>query len=131
MSGEDVSVASLAEERFRLEREAFELERTRLESARARAEAELRMVRSGHPLLVFSSIALLALVSFAGGMLLGNSMSENRHQRLREARLREALSQLSGFADSASPTNSMAVPIGGVKTRMTGACGDVSVVVIQ
>ena len=129
MAEGDVSMASLAEERLRLEREAFELERARLESARARAEAELKLARSGHPLLVFASVALLALVSFAGGILLGNSMSESRHQQLRDARLREALSQLSGFAGSSS-TNS--VPLApGVKTRVAGSRGDVSVVVIQ
>ena len=87
MAEGDVSIASLAEERLKLEREAFELERTRLEAARARAEAELKLARSGHPLLVFASVALLALVSFAGGILLGNSMSESRHQQQRDARL--------------------------------------------
>ena len=123
-------MASLAEERLKLEREAFALERSRLESARARAEAELKLARSGHPFLVFASVALLALVAFAGGMLCGMSVSENRHQRQRDARLREALSQLSGFADTSAPTNSvMSAP--GVKTRVTGAKGDVSVVVIQ
>lgn len=125
-----VSVTALSEERLKLEREAFELERSRLEAARARAEAELKIARSGHPLLVFSSIALLALVAFAGGMLLGISMNESRHQQQRDARLREALSQLSGFAESSSSTN--APPVApGVKTRITGARGDVSVVVIQ
>ena len=131
MAEGDVSIASLAEERLKLEREAFELERTRLEAARARAEAELKLARSGHPLLVFASVALLALVSFAGGILLGNSMSESRHQQQRDARLREALSQLSGFAETTSSyTNSLPLAPG-VKTRVTGARGDVSVVVIQ
>ena len=126
----EVSIASLAEERLKLEREAFALERSRLESARARAEAELKLARSGHPFLVFASVALLALVAFAGGVLCGMSASENRHQRQRDARLREALSQLSGFADTSSPTKS-AVSAPGVKTRGTGAHGDVAVVVIQ
>ena len=130
MPGGAVSIVALAEERFKLEREAFELERTRLEAARARAEAELKLARSGHPLLVFASVALLALVSFAGGILLGNSMSESRHQQQRDARLREALSQLSGFAETTSSTNSLPLAPG-VKTRVTGARGDVSVVVIQ
>lgn len=130
MAEGDVSVAALSEERLKLEREAFELERSRLEAARARAEAELKIARSGHPLLVFSSIALLALVAFAGGMLLGISMSESRHQQQRDARLREALSQLSGFAESSSSTNAPSAALG-VKTRITGARGDVSVVVIQ
>ena len=130
MSEGDVSMASLAEERFKLEREAFELERARLEAARARAEAELKLARSGHPFLVFAAIALLALVAFAGGMLVGDSMSESRHQRQRDARLREALSQLGGLAETSSSTNP--VPLApGVKTRVAGARGDVSVVVIQ
>ena len=50
MAEGDVLIASLAEERLKLEREAFELERTRLEAARARAEAELKLARSGHTL---------------------------------------------------------------------------------
>ena len=130
MPGGDVSIAALAEERFRLEREAFELEKSRLEAARARAEAELKIARSGHPFLVFASVTLLALVAFAGGILCGMSVSENRHQQQRDARLREALSQLSGFAEPSPVTNSVALPPG-VKTRVTGARGDVSVVVIQ
>jgi hypothetical protein len=130
MPGGDVSIVALAEERFKLEREAFELEKSRLEAARLRAEAELKIARSGHPFLVFASVALLALVAFAGGILFGISVSENRHQRQREARLREALSQLSGFAETSSQTNSVVLPAG-VKTRMAGARGDVSVVVIQ
>ncbi len=126
----EVTMASLAEERLRLEREAFELERSRLESARIRAESELKLARSGHPFLVAASVTLLALVAFAGGMLCGMSVSENRHQQYREARLREALSQLGGIAESSSTTNSPAVH-SGVKTRVTGTKGDVAVVVIQ
>ena len=130
MAERDVSVAALLEERIKLESEAFELERARLEAARARAEAELKLARSGHPFLVFAAVALLALVAFAGGVLSGISVSENRHQRLRETRLREALSQLSGFAEPSQSTNApSALP--GVKTRITGARGEVSVVVIQ
>lgn len=130
MPEREVTMASLAEERLKLEREAFELERSRLESARARAEEELRLTRSGHPFLVFASVALLALVAFAGGVLCGMSVSENRHQQQRDARLREALSQLSGFADVSSSTNPASMTLG-VKTRVTGAKGDVAVVVIQ
>ena len=125
---EAISIAALSEERLRLEREAFEIERGRLEAARARAEAELRLARSGHPFLIFSSITLLALLSFAGGVLLGISVSENRHQRQREARLREALSQISGFAD-ATVTNAVPVPAGNASGG--GSPRDVSVVVIQ
>ena len=130
MPEREVTMASLAEERLKLEREAFDLERARLESARARAEEELRLARSGHPFLVFSSVTLLALVAFAGGMLCGMSVNENRHQRQREARLREALSQLGGFVEAPVSTNS-APMVHGVKTRIIGAKDDVGVVVIQ
>ena len=109
MAEETVSLAALAEERLKLEREAFELERGRLEAARARAETELRQARAGHPFLVFASVTLLALVSFAGGMLLGISVNEGRHQRQREARLKEALSQLGGLSGG-SVTNTTALP---------------------
>ena len=106
---EAVSIAALSEERLRLEREAFEIERGRLEAARARAEAELKLARSGHPFLIFSSVTLLALLSFAGGVLLGTSVNENRHQRQREARLRDALSQISGISE-VTVTNTATVP---------------------
>ena len=69
----------------------------------------LKQVKAGHPFLVFASVTLLALVSFAGGLLLGISVNEGRHQRQREARLKEALSQLSGFAGT-SVTNATALP---------------------
>lgn len=108
MAEETVSVAALAEERLKLEREAFEIERCRLESARARAEEELKAAHAGHPFLVYASIALLALASFSGGMLMGISVNESRHQRQREARLRDAFSQLGGLtdmADAAATTN--------------------------
>ena len=88
------------------------------------------VIIAAFPFLVFASVALLALVAFAGGMLCGMSVSENRQQRQRDARLREALSQLSGFAETSSPTNAAAFPAA-VKTRAAGARGDVSVVVIQ
>lgn len=130
MAEGDVTMAALSEERIRLEREAFDLERARLESAKARAEAELKLARAGHPFLVFSSVALLVLVAFAGGLLLGISVTESRHQQHRDARLREALSQLSGFVETSSNTN-MPPPNPGVKTRITGTRGDVSVLVIQ
>lgn len=130
MADETVSVAALAEERIRLEREAFEIERTRLESARARAEEELKATRAGHPFLVYASIALLALASFSGGMLLGVSMNEGRHQRQRDARLRDALSQLGGLADLKAPavSTNAASAIQGVRSVERGG---VSVVVVQ
>lgn len=126
MADESVSVAALAEERLKLEREAFEIERERLQSARDRAEAELKVARSRHPLLVFVSVALLALVSFAGGILLGISVNENRHQSLRDARLKEALSQLSGSTESSS-TNRVLFNVG---SKLEPGKG-VSVVVFQ
>lgn len=129
MAEEAVSVAALADERLRLEREAFEIERNRLEAARLRAEAELRILRSGHPFLVFSSVTLLALLAFAGGLLLGISVNESRHQHQREARLREALSQISGITD-ACITNPSAIPAAGGRGSDPSS-RDVSVVVIQ
>ena len=126
---EAVSIAALSEERLRLEREAFEIERSRLEAARARAEAELKLARSGHPFLIFSSVTLLALLSFAGGVLLGSSVNENRHQRQREARLRDALSQISGISD-VTVTNAATVPAAG-RVPAGSQPRDVAVVVIQ
>jgi len=126
---EAVSITALTEERLRLEREAFEIERNRLESARARAEAELKLVRSGHPFLIFSSVTLLALLAFAGGVLLGISVNENRHQRQREARLRDALSQISGITD-VTVTNAAAVPAA-KRAPVGNQPRDVAVVVIQ
>ena len=126
---ESVSITALSEERLRLEREAFEIERGRLEAARARAEAELKLARSGHPFLIFSSVTLLALLSFAGGVLLGTSVNENRHQRQREARLRDALSQISGISD-VTVTNTATVPAAG-RVPAGNQPRDVAVVVIQ
>ena len=127
MDGE-VSITALAEERLKLEREAFELEKGRLEAARERAEAELKIARSGHPFLVFASISLLALFAFAGGMLLGISVNEGRHQRQREARLKEALSQLGGISAATAITNSAALPINALSPEQRR---NVSVVVFQ
>lgn len=113
MAEEAVSVVALTEERLKLEREAFEIERSRLQAARDRAEAELKVARSHHPILVFASVSLLSLVAFAGGILLGISVNESRHQRLRDARLKEALSQLGGMADAtSSSTNRVTLGVG-------------------
>jgi hypothetical protein len=131
MAEADVSLSALAEERFRLEREAFELEKSRLEAARVRGEAELKTARSGHPFLVFSSVAMLALAAFAGGVLTGVSVSESRHRVEREARLREALSQIEGIASNPQvSTNSAARAV--ISGKSDGeARRNVAVVVIQ
>ena len=131
MAEADVSVSALAEERWRLEREAFELEKSRLEAARARAEAELKTARSGHPFLVFSSVALLALAAFAGGVLSGLSVAESRHRFERESRLREALSQIEGIAaETQVSTNSAGRAV--ISGKSEGeARRNVAVVVIQ
>lgn len=131
MAEADVSLSALAEERFRLEREAFELEKSRLEAARVRAEAELKTARSGHPFLVFSSVAMLALAAFAGGVLTGMSVSESRHRIEREARLREALSQIEGIASNPQvSTNSAARAV--ISGKSDGESRrNVAVVVIQ
>jgi len=125
---EHVSLVALAEERFKLEREAFEIERARLEAARERAERELKSARSGHPFLVFSSISLLVLLSFLGGMMFGEASNEDRHQRQREARLREALSQLGGIAGEVT-TNS--APFSADRGKAADPRRNVSVVVFQ
>ena len=93
------STASLAEERLRLEREALAVERERLAAARAHAAAEARLTRAPHPVFVGVSVALLALLCFAGGLLAGIAVMENRQQRQREERLARALSQLDGRDD--------------------------------
>jgi hypothetical protein len=131
MAEADVSLSALAEERVRLAREAFELEKSRLEAARVRAEAELKTARSGHPFLVFSSVAMLALAAFAGGVLTGMSVTESRHRIEREARLREALSQIEGIASNPQvSTNSAARAV--ISGKSDGESRrNVAVVVIQ
>ena len=95
-SRDDDAPARLAEERLRLEREALAVERERLAAARAHAAAEARLTRAPHPVFVGVSVALLALLCFAGGLLTGIAVMENRQQRQREERLARALSQLEG-----------------------------------
>ena len=85
------SMASLAEERLRLEREALAVERERLAAARAHAAAEARLTRAPHPVFVGVSVVLLALLCFAGGLLTGIAVMENRQQRQREERLARAV----------------------------------------
>ena len=98
MEETETTQASLTEERLRLEREALAVERERLAAARAHAAAEARLTRAPHPVFVGVSVALLALLCFAGGLLTGIAVMENRQQRQREERLARALSQLDGLA---------------------------------
>ena len=124
------STASLAEERLRLEREALAVERERLAAARAHAEAEARLVRPTPPLLVVTSVVLLALLCFAGGLLTGIIVTENRQQRQREERLARALSQIDTIAAEAQGTNAPTIFVEGTN-QPAGAHRNVSVVVIQ
>lgn len=123
----------LAEERLRLEREALAVERERLAAARAHAAAEARLARAPHPAFIGVSVALLALLCFAGGLLVGIAVMENRQQRQREARLARALSQLDGLAaaEAGGTTNAPARSVGGGASPPTDAHRNVSVVVIQ
>ncbi len=128
------SAASLAEERLRLEREALAVERERLAAARVHAAAEARLTRVPHPVFVGVSVALLALLCFAGGLLAGIAVMENRQQRQREERLARALSQLDGLAaaETGGTTNAPARSVGGGGgSAPTDAHRNVSVVVIQ
>ena len=126
MSDED---HSLAEERLRLEREALAVERERLAAARARVEEESRLLqRKRRPFLVFASVALLALLSAAGGFIGGMATAEGRQRRERADRLAQALSRIEGWNAASGATN--ALPM--VKDKMpSDAHGGVSVVVIQ
>lgn len=127
------SSASLAEERLRLEREALAVERERLAAARAHVAAEARLTRAPHPAFIGVSVALLALLCFAGGLLVGIAVMENRQQRQREERLARALSQLDSFAaEAGGTTNAPARPVdGGGGSLPADAHRNVSVVVIQ
>ncbi len=127
----DASLALLGEERLKLEREALAIERERLAAARQRAEAEAAMeVKRHHPFLVVSSVVLLALVSFAGGLLAGMTIMETRAQAQREVRLARALSQLDSFAGG-SVTNAAALPKGIGDKTPHAAHRNVAVMVIQ
>ena len=126
----EMSATELAEERLRLEREALAVERERLASARAHAAAEAKLARGRHPALAFAAVALLALLCFAGGLLSGIALMENRQQRQREERLARALSQLDGLAGGPATvsTNGAASAAGG---SAGGEHKHVAVVVIQ
>jgi hypothetical protein len=120
---------SLAEERLRLEREAIAVERERLAAARAHAEAEAKLVRARRrPFLTAASILLLGAVCFAGGLLTGISVMENRQQRLRDVRLAQALSKLGNLSHPASSHSTNSVLTAEQKTE---ALRNVSVLVIQ
>lgn len=118
-------------ERLRLEREALALERERLAATRAHVEAEARLTKTRHPMLVPVSVGLLALLSFAGGLLVGISVMEGRQQRQREERLSRALSQLDALGAKAvtvgtnAPSASVGAPVPGGEHR------NVSVVVFE
>ena len=126
----ETTQASLTEERLRLEREALAVERERLAAARAHAEAEARLVRPTPPLLVVTSVVLLALLCFAGGLLTGIIVTENRQQRQREERLARALSQIDTIAAEVQGTNAPPIFVEGT-IQPAGAHRNVSVVVIQ
>lgn len=130
MSGPDgeseAGAVSLAEERLRLEREALAVERERLAAARARVEAAALLAKASHPRLVGVSVALLALLCFAGGLLTGVVVAERRQDRQREERLARALSHLDGIAGG---TN--AVPASAAGTAPVDEHRNVAVMVIQ
>lgn len=121
---------SLTEERLRLEREALAVERERLAAARAHAEAEARLAKPTPPVLVVASVVLLALLCFAGGLLTGIIVTENRQHRQREERLARALSQIDTIAAESQTTNAPATSAGGAG-QPAGEHRNVSVVVIQ
>lgn len=123
---------NFALERLRLEREALALERERLAATRAHAEAEARLSKTRHPVLLPVSVCLLALLSFAGGLLMGISVMEGRQQRQREERLSRALSQLDslGAETVTVGTNAPAVSPNGARVQ-DGAHRNVSVVVFE
>ena len=126
----DTSLASLSEERLRLEGEALAVEREPLAAARARAEAEAAMERKKrHPMLLVLSMALVGVICFGAGLLSGFTIWENRQQQLRELRLARALSQLDDFA--AGTTNNAALPAGLGQKSPDGAHRNVAVMVIQ
>lgn len=129
---DSADVSAISEERLRLEREALVVERERLAAARARVEAEAAMEsKRSHPFLVASSVVMLALLSFAGGLLAGMAIMEGRQEALREKRLARALSQLDGFATGAGSATSNSLPVKvGAKTP-EGAHRNVAVMVIQ
>ena len=130
MEETETTQASLTEERLRLEREALAVERERLAAARAHAEAEARLVRPTPPLHVVTSVVLLALLCFAGGLLTGIIVTENRQQRQREERLARALSQIDTIAAEVQGTNAPTIFVEGTN-QPAGAHRNVSVVVIQ
>ena len=119
----------LEEERLKLEREALVVERERLAAQRLHAEAEMKLSNAKkHPALAFAVVALLVALSFAGGMILGGAQAEERVQRQRERRLKEALAQLDNHL---SPTNRPAAQRTAGDSKATAAHNDVAVVVIQ
>lgn len=129
---EEQTAANLAEERIRLEREALAVERERLASARLHAEAEARLARkTRRPVLTSVAVLLFAALCFAGGLMTGVAVMENRQQRQREARLARALSQLDGWTDFAAATNAPLPEVLGDGKTPEPVRRKVAVVVIQ
>ena len=126
----ETTQTSLTEERLRLEREALAVERERLVAARVHAEAEARLAKPTPPVLIVTSVSLLALLCFAGGLLTGIIVTENRQQQQREERLARALSQIDSIAGELRGTNAPMVSAGDTN-QPAGAHRNVSVVVIQ
>ena len=87
-------------------------------------------MRPTPPLLVVTSVVLLALLCFAGGLLTGIIVTENRQQRQREERLARALSQIDTIAAEVQGTNAPTIFVEGTN-QPAGAHRNVSVVVIQ
>jgi len=92
---------ALEAERLKLERESLAVEKERLAAARAYAEAEAKLARARRPVAFFFSAALVVVLAFVGGLIVGFSYSE--HQR--DLRLKETLSQLDQLGDDEGGTN--------------------------
>ena len=124
------SALKLEEERLKLEREALAVERERLAAQRLHAEAERQMAEAKkHPAMAFAVVALLVVLSFAGGMMIGDARAEDRIQRQRERRLKAALAQLD---DHLATTNTPAARSSDSgDSKDSAAHRDVAVVVIQ
>ncbi len=120
----DTTRSELTEERLRLEREALAIERERLAAARAHAEAMDRISKPSGSFVRYASIALLALVCFATGLIAGIAIMERQQQNELEERRERALSLIKGISNEEKDTSSTNSP-----AAETGR--NVKVVVIQ